>query len=101
MQVSERQLTVREVVSGQESGKLLEVFGTGTACVVQPVGCVVMSEGRELQLPAGEAAAPGGSDGWGPEGAASVAEWARKVLTDIQYGRVAGHPWNVCFDGPK
>lgn len=100
IQVSERQLTVRDVVSGQESGKLLEVFGSGTACVVQPVGCVVMSEGRELQLPAGNAAAPGGgsSSGWGPEGSPSVAEWARRVLTDIQYGRVPGHPWSVAFD---
>jgi branched-chain amino acid aminotransferase len=100
VQVSERQLTVREVVSGQESGKLLEVFGSGTACVVQPVGCVVMSEGRELNLPAGDSAAAtgGSSGGWGPEGAASVAEWARNALMDIQYGRVPGHPWSVSFD---
>lgn len=59
------------------------------------------SRGWELQLPAAAAAAPGGSESWGPEGAASVAEWARKVLTYIQYGRVPGHPWNVCFYGPK
>jgi branched-chain amino acid aminotransferase len=100
VQVSERQLTVRDIVNGQQSGKLLEVFGSGTACVVQPVGCVVMSDGRELTLPAGAAAAGSSSSGsgWGPEGAGSVAEWARKLLMDIQYGRVAGHPWSVAFD---
>lgn len=99
VQVSERQLTVREIVEGQQSGKLLEVFGSGTACVVQPVGCVVMSDGRELTLPAGAAAAGSSSgSGWGPEGAVSVAEWARKMLMDIQYGRVPGHPWSVSFE---
>jgi branched-chain amino acid aminotransferase len=106
VQVSERTLTVRDIVTGQESGELLEVFGSGTACVVQPVGCVVMSDGRELGLPAGDttaaAAAAGGSGGvsggWGPEGAPSVAEWARQRLLDIQYGRVPGHPWSVPFE---
>lgn len=92
--MSERQLTVRDIVAGQESGRLLEVFGSGTACVVQPVGCVVMAEGRELSLPA----ADGSSSGWGPEGSASVADWARRTLTDIQLGRVAGHPWSVSFE---
>jgi len=100
VQVSQRQLTVREIVSGHASGRLLEVFGSGTACVVQPVGCVVMAEGRELDLPASAAAVEGGSSrgAWGPDGAPSVADWARRVLTDIQYGRVPGHPWSVSFD---
>lgn len=104
VQVSERTLTVRDIVTGQASGKLLEVFGSGTACVVQPVGCMVMSDGRELALPAGAAAseAGGGSGsaggGWGPQGAASVADWARQRLLDIQYGRVPGHPWSVPFE---
>lgn len=99
VQVSQRQLTVREIVSGHASGRLLEVFGSGTACVVQPVGCVVMTEGRELDLPAAAAVEGGSSRGaWGPDGAPSVADWARRVLTDIQYGRVPGHPWSVSFE---
>lgn len=111
MQVSERPLTVREVKSAHESGRLLELFGSGTACVVQPVGCVVTADGTEMTLPAGTAPAgagagapaastpsSSGSSGWGPEGTGSVAEWARRVLTDIQYGRVPGHPWSVSFE---
>lgn len=90
MKVSERELTVGEVVAAHKAGRLLEVFGSGTASVVQPVGCVVMGHGQELPLPA--------AAGWGPEGSPSVAEWARGVLTDIQHGRVAGHPWCVTVE---
>lgn len=103
---SERPLTVREILTAHQSGQLLEVFGSGTACLVQPVGCVVMTGGHELSLPAAAAATAGGGSGsssvgvseWGPHGAASVAEWARKTLTDIQYGLVPGHPWSVPFE---
>ncbi|MBE6935402.1 MAG: branched-chain amino acid aminotransferase [Ruminococcaceae bacterium] len=36
--VSERRLSVQEIVDAAHSGKLEEVFGTGTAAVVSPVG---------------------------------------------------------------
>jgi hypothetical protein len=110
VRVSERQLTVGEIVSAHERGALLEVFGTGTACVVQPVGAVVLGArggrgDRELLLPPAAAAAAGGgsggsggSGGWAPQGAPSVAEWARATLTDIQYGKVPGHPWCVAVE---
>lgn len=93
MQVSERELTVGELVAAHREGRLLEVFGTGTAALVQPVGCVVLGRGQELALPA-----PPASGGWGPEGAGSVADWARRVLTDIQTGRVPGYPWCVTVE---
>uniref|UniRef100_A0A383W5S4 branched-chain-amino-acid transaminase n=1 Tax=Tetradesmus obliquus TaxID=3088 RepID=A0A383W5S4_TETOB len=91
--VSERPLTVRELLSAHASGLLLEVFGCGTACVVQPVSCVVTEDGTELALPPAGAAAAGG----GPDASVSVAEWARQRLSDIQYGRVQ-HPWSVPFE---
>jgi branched-chain amino acid aminotransferase len=91
--VSERPLTVGELLSAHEAGLLLEVFGCGTACVVQPVSCVVTEEGRELALPAAGAAAAGG----GADASVSVAEWVRQKLMDIQYGRVE-HPWSVPYE---
>ncbi len=36
--VSERKVSVEELIEAQKSGKLEEVFGTGTAAVISPVG---------------------------------------------------------------
>ncbi len=40
MNVSERLLAIDEVVAAAEDGTLLEVFGTGTAAIISPVGRV-------------------------------------------------------------
>ena len=38
MDVVERQISIDEVLAANESGRLKEVFGTGTAAVISPVG---------------------------------------------------------------
>ena len=38
MKVSERRITIQEVADAYDAGKLQEVFGTGTAAVISPVG---------------------------------------------------------------
>jgi branched-chain amino acid aminotransferase len=38
MKVSERNISIDEVVSAHSAGKVTEVFGTGTAAVISPVG---------------------------------------------------------------
>ncbi|MDE5897048.1 MAG: branched-chain amino acid aminotransferase [Clostridia bacterium] len=38
--VSERRISIDEVVAGAESGALTEAFGTGTAAVISPVGLI-------------------------------------------------------------
>lgn len=38
MEVEERRISVDELLDAQQSGKLEEVFGTGTAAVISPVG---------------------------------------------------------------
>ena len=38
IEVEERALSVEEIFTGIESGRLTEAFGTGTAAVVSPVG---------------------------------------------------------------
>ncbi len=40
MKVSERQITIDELIEAYETGKLQEVFGTGTAAVISPVGLI-------------------------------------------------------------
>lgn len=38
--VSERRLTIDEVIAAQKAGRLQEAFGTGTAAVISPVGSI-------------------------------------------------------------
>ena len=38
IKVNERHISIDEVLSASKSGKLSEVFGTGTAAVISPVG---------------------------------------------------------------
>jgi branched-chain amino acid aminotransferase len=53
LKVSERRITITEVVECIESGKMREIFGTGTAAVISPVGeicykddCYQVSDGK-------------------------------------------------------
>lgn len=112
LRVRERHVTVRELVEAASSGALREVFGTGTACVVQPVAELVLEEGaggaaggdgkapavRRLVAPGSAAPAPPSSPSSSSNPAADLPLWARlgAALADIQYGRVpGGHPWSV------
>ncbi|XP_032296071.1 branched-chain-amino-acid aminotransferase isoform X2 [Drosophila virilis] len=64
-------------------GRLLELFGTGTACVVSPINRINYM-GQDLYIPTMEQEKP-------------VHELIRETLTDIQYGKV-DHPWAVVID---
>ena len=57
LKVSERRLTINEVVAAQKDGRLKESFGTGTAAVISPVGSFTykdhgyqVADGRTGQL---------------------------------------------------
>jgi len=78
--VSEREITMKELEEHANKGSLVEMFGCGTAAVVCPVGSINY-EGREIVVPQ---VAP----------ADSLCAKFFKTITDIQYGRVA-HPWTV------
>ena len=72
MSVSERDLSIDEVVEANESGKLQEVFGAGTAAVISPVG----------ELKYGDDAISVGDGSVGP-----VSQKLYDAITDIQYGK--------------
>jgi len=40
IQVNERRISIEEVMTGARTGRLTEIFGTGTAAVISPVGWV-------------------------------------------------------------
>ncbi|KAH9075828.1 branched-chain amino acid aminotransferase II [Lactarius deliciosus] len=60
LSVSERGVTMKEVCEAAQSGRLVEMFGTGTAAVVSPVKKIGY-QGLDVEIPVGE-------DGMGPTG---------------------------------
>ncbi|KAH8292723.1 hypothetical protein KR018_007187, partial [Drosophila ironensis] len=81
--VTEATITMPQVCELLNQGRLLELFGAGTACVVSPVNRINYM-GQDLYIPTMEQEKP-------------VHELIRETLTDIQYGRV-DHPWSVVID---
>lgn len=71
--VSERKVTMGELVNALKENRILEVFGSGTACVVCPVNRILY-QGQNHHIPTMEN---------GPK----LAKRFLKELTDIQYGR--------------
>ncbi|MFO7839641.1 MAG: branched-chain amino acid aminotransferase [Desulfosalsimonadaceae bacterium] len=70
--VTERRISIDELVDLYEAGRLQEVFGSGTAAVISPVGEIRYKE-KEIKVGDGE-----------------VGPWAQRffdAITDIQYGR--------------
>lgn len=76
--VSERPITMSEVVQAHKEKRLLEIFGAGTACVVCPVASVSYL-GHKYEIEQSET---------------SLSQRFYKTMSDITYGRVK-HPWAV------
>ncbi|XP_056309553.1 branched-chain-amino-acid aminotransferase, mitochondrial isoform X3 [Danio aesculapii] len=72
--VTERRVFMKELLGALDEGRVLEVFGSGTACVVCPVGSLLY-KGQTYQIPTMKN---------GPD----LAKRFHKDLTDIQYGRL-------------
>ncbi|XP_063292921.1 branched-chain-amino-acid aminotransferase, cytosolic-like [Pelobates fuscus] len=71
--VSERTVTMAEVVKGLQEDRVKEIFGAGTACVVSPVSRILYN-GTNYAIPTMEN---------GPD----LSKRFLAALTDIQYGR--------------
>ncbi|KAJ1976598.1 branched-chain-amino-acid transaminase bat2 [Dimargaris xerosporica] len=88
IQVTERSITMREIVQAAESQRLLEVFGAGTACIVSPVKRISYL-GRDIHIPL---------DPKDPESQAGpLARRINETLLGIQYGDIP-HKWSVVVD---
>ena len=73
--VSERKISIEEIAEAYDNGKLDEVFGTGTAAVISPVG-KINDHGKEICFPSG-------MEKMGP-----VIQKLYDTLTGIQMGRI-------------
>ena len=83
IQVSQRRISLGEVLRASRSGKLKEIFACGTASVVQPVGCLVRHNGEEFKP----------EHSFGP-----LTGKIYKHLVRIQHG-VIHHPWSHKIGG--
>lgn len=72
LRVSERRVTVDELLQAQGDGRLREVFGCGTAAVITPVGQLGWKD-RTLLINGGQAG--------------ELASRLLAAITDVQYGR--------------
>ncbi|GAA5883232.1 hypothetical protein JCM16303_007320 [Sporobolomyces ruberrimus] len=76
--VSERKITMSEIVQASQKGTLLEVFGSGTAAVITSVEKIGY-KGGDVEVPV-----DGGEEG--ESGFGRIAGSMMKVLNEIQYG---------------
>jgi len=81
MKITERDVLIDEIVEAHENGSLKEVFGTGTAAVISPVG-LLHYKGKEMVI----------ND-------MKIGTYAQKfydTITGIQYGEIDDkYKWNV------
>ena len=71
--VSERRVSIDEVIEAQKNGKLNEAFGTGTAAVISPVG-MMEYKGTDYVVNGGEMG--------------EITKWLYHTITGIQTGRL-------------
>ncbi|CAL4135118.1 unnamed protein product [Meganyctiphanes norvegica] len=76
--VSERDITMAEIIQAESENRLLEVFGAGTAAVVTPVGEIHFKD-QVIKIPTMDHDQP-------------LNQRFYNTITDMQYGRVQ-HPW--------
>ncbi|PKI85364.1 branched-chain-amino-acid transaminase [Malassezia vespertilionis] len=81
IEVSERNINMKEIVDAAEKCNLVEVFGSGTAAVVSPVNKIGYL-GEDISIPVGDS------------GFGAVAESVLNKLSAIQWGKEE-HPWSV------
>merc|ERR1711915_113240 len=85
VKVSERKITMGEVIEARNEGRLIEMFGSGTAAVVSPVGGLHY-QGEMVSIPTPET---------------GLAAQVLSAMSDIYYGRVSSswavdvEEWNV------
>ncbi|KAK3255824.1 hypothetical protein CYMTET_35015, partial [Cymbomonas tetramitiformis] len=82
LEVNERGLSLAELKLAHQEGRLKEVFGSGTACVIQPVNCLKRADGTVLDIP------------FDVSSENTLIAKLLKGIKEIQYG-VVEHPWSV------
>ncbi|KAI8393315.1 branched-chain amino acid aminotransferase [Radiomyces spectabilis] len=84
IRVIQDKITMAEILQAVHEDRVIEMFGTGTACIVSPIKCIGF-KGRDISIPLD------------PQDFKSEAGHLTKkinqAIMDIQYG-VVDHPWS-------
>ncbi|MDG5766418.1 branched-chain amino acid aminotransferase [Balneolales bacterium ANBcel1] len=75
MKIEQRPVSIDELMEHSKSGKLREIFGSGTAAVISPVG-MIHHQGNEITVSTS-------AEEMGP-----VAKWFYDQITGIQHGEI-------------
>jgi len=81
--VSERRITMKDIIKALKEDRMLEMFGAGTACIVSPVDRILYKKGdvkHEFYIPT-------------MEHRPCLMQRLFDAITDIQYGRAAKPGW--------
>lgn len=81
LKVSEREINMGEILEASKEGRLMEIFGAGTAAIVSPVDRLGF-KGQGIDVPVG------------PDGLGPIAKAMLNTIMGIQYGKIP-HPWSV------
>jgi branched-chain amino acid aminotransferase len=87
--VSERMLSIHEIIEAINNGRVIEAFGAGTAAIVSPVKSITF-QNKEYRVPLD----PNNT----AMEAGPLARRLLKTLTDIQYGDLDHADWSVRVD---
>ncbi|CEP07150.1 hypothetical protein [Parasitella parasitica] len=82
--VCEDKITMREIIQAVEEGRVLEMFGAGTACIVSPIKRIGF-KGQDIHIPLD----PNEPD----SEAGPLTKKINEAIMDIQYG-VVEHPFS-------
>ncbi|KAI8049490.1 aminotransferase [Syncephalis plumigaleata] len=86
--VSERSINMKEVLKASQEGRLIEMFGAGTACIVSPIKHINYLN-HDINVPL---------DPSNPSSQAGpLTKRFNDTLLGIQYGEIE-HPWSVVVD---
>ncbi|KAL2730776.1 hypothetical protein V1478_005189 [Vespula squamosa] len=82
--VSERKIYMKEICRLLSENRLLEMFGSGTACIISPISNIGFMD-RDFHIPTMQQSDP-------------IYKKLEKHLKDIQYGYISDHPWTITID---
>ncbi len=84
MKATERNISIQEVLEGIKSGKVIEIFASGTAAIITPIGHL-WYKGQENCVGTGDIG--------------NTTRWLYNTLTGIQSGHIEDpHGWVVSID---
>ncbi|XP_046835952.1 branched-chain-amino-acid aminotransferase, cytosolic [Vespa crabro] len=81
---TERKISMKEICQLLSENRLLEMFGSGTACIITPISNIGFM-GRDFHIPTLQQSDP-------------IYKKLEKHLKYIQYGYIPDHPWTIVID---